>query len=95
MFNKIREMVICGSAIAFIIGMLIIGGYIDTHYTVQADVYKKEDNSVYLIDGAGYIWEITDRDDLIIGQSVKIKFHNNTTDYTREDDIIESVKVLP
>ena len=79
-----------------IIGSMIISGYSDTHYTVQAQVYSIKDNTVLLIDGAGYIWEVTDRKDLITkGQDVKIKFFNNTTDYTREDDIIESVKVLP
>lgn len=82
--------------IVIVIGILLLGGYSDTHYSVQADVYQIDNNSVLLIDGAGYIWEVTDRPDLYYkGQSVKIYFNNNCTDHTREDDIIERVKVLP
>ena len=84
--------------IIIVIIILLLGGYSDTHYSVQADVYQIdiENNSVLLIDGAGYIWEVTDRPDLCHkGQSVKIYFNNNCTDHTREDDIIERVKALP
>lgn len=93
--NKVKEVMACGLVLGLLIVSMLIGGYSDTHYSVQADVYRKEGNSVYLIDGAGYIWELTDRDDLMIGQSVKLKFYNNTTDYTRTDDEIVGVRVLP
>lgn len=93
---KKREFFEVAILIVIVIGILLIGGYSDTHYSVQADVYQIDNNSILLIDGAGYIWEVTDRPDLCHkGQSVKIYFNNNCTDYTREDDIIERVKVLP
>lgn len=81
-------------ALIVIVGLLSITGYMDTHYTTTAEVYSIEDNSIILIDGAGYLWEVTNRTDLAKGDFVKIKFDNNCTDYTRNDDIILSVKRL-
>lgn len=81
-------------ALIVIVGLLSITGYMDTHYTTTAEVYSIEDNSVILVDGAGYLWEVTNRTDLAKGDFVKIKFDNNCTDYTRNDDIILSVKRL-
>lgn len=81
-----------------ILGFCIVvfggAGYSETHYSTVATVYSIEDDSILLIDGAGYIWEITDRPELHKGDFVKIKFFNNATDYTREDDEILSVKML-
>ena len=68
--------------------VLGIVGYSDTHYSTVAEVYSIEDNSILLVDGAGYVWEITDRPELHKGDMVKVKYFNNTTDYTREDDEI-------
>lgn len=81
-------------AIIIICTVLGISGYVETHYDTTAEVLSTEDNSVLLVDGAGYVWEVTDRPDLRKGEFVKIKFFNNTTDYTREDDEIIDVKVL-
>lgn len=81
-------------ALMIIVVVLGIAGYMDTHYTTTAEVYSIEDNSVILVDGAGYLWEVVDRPDLKKGDFVKIKFDNNTTGYTRNDDIILSVKPL-
>ena len=45
-------------------------------------------------DVAGYIWEVTSKPELHKGDMVEIKFFNNTTDYTREDDEIIKVTLL-
>ena len=74
--------------------VLGIAGYVDTHYSTVAEVYSVEDNSILLVDGAGYVWEITDRPELHKGDMVKVKYFNNTTDYTREDDEILDVILL-
>ena len=81
-------------ALMIIVIILGIAGYMDTHYTTTAEVYSIEDNSIILVDGAGYLWEVVNRTDLKKGDFVKIKFDNNTTEYTRNDDIILSVKPL-
>lgn len=92
--EKIRNYVIGAFGMAFIMLLTIIGGYSDTHYTTTAQVLSNENNSVLLVDGAGYVWEMTDRPDLHKDEFVKIYFDNNTTDYTRNDDIILKVKLL-
>ena len=77
-----------------IVTVLGVAGYSDTHYKTVAEVYSVEDNSILLVDGAGYLWEITDRPELHKGDMVEVKFFNNTTDYTREDDEIIKVTLL-
>lgn len=74
--------------------VLGIAGYIDTHYSTVAEVYSVEDNSILLVDGAGYIWEVTDKPELHKGDMVEVKFFNNCSDYTREDDEIIKIKLL-
>lgn len=88
--ERVKEFFMGLLVIVFILGVCMIGGYLDTHYTCQADVYEVYDDSTVFIDGAGYLWEVYDID-YHKGQSVKIKFSNNCTDYTRNDDIILGV----
>ena len=82
--------------VLFIILVTALGvaGYSDTHYSTVAEVYSIENNSILLVDGAGYVWEITDRPELHKGDMVRVKFFNNTTDYTRKDDEIIKVTLL-
>lgn len=82
--------------LTFVIIITLLGtsGYIETHYHTTAVVLSNENNEVMLVDGAGYVWSVTDRPDLHKDDFVKIKFFNNCTDYTREDDEILNVKVL-
>ena len=79
--------------ISFLMLLLVIGGYSDTHYSTTAEVIST-DTDVVMVDGAGYVWAVSDRPDLHKGDYVKIKFFNNTTDYTREDDEILDVILL-
>ena len=80
--------------LAILMGLLGTTGYIETHYDTVAEVLSTEDNSVLLVDGAGYVWEVTNRPDLHKGDMVKVKYFNNTTDYTREDDKIVKITLL-
>lgn len=94
MTKKIKELIsITFIALTFII---IIGfcGRLETRYSCVATVLSNENDSVLLVDGAGYIWELVDRPEFKKGDFVKIYFDNNYTDYTREDDIIIKVKLL-
>lgn len=82
-------------SVFFIMGTTLgAAGYVDTHYSTVAEVYSVEDDSILLVDGAGYIWEVTDKPELHKGDMVEVKFFNNTTDYTREDDEIVKVTLL-
>ena len=74
-------------------GTLAVAGYMDTHYSTTAEVLSVEDE-VLLVDGAGYVWGVTNRPDLHKGDFVKVSFDNNCTDYTRNDDIIIKVEKL-
>ena len=78
--------------LAIALTLLMAGGYAETRYNTTAKVYKQVDNELLLVDGAGYVWAVTDRPDLSIGDIVTIYFDNNCTDYTRKDDIILKVK---
>lgn len=80
--------------LTILIGLLGTTGYVETHYDTVAEVLSNDGDSVLLVDGAGYVWEMTNRPDLTKGQFVKIKFFNNTTDYTREDDEIVKITLL-
>lgn len=91
--NKVYDFIIGVIVIVFLLALLIIGGWCDTRYSTTAEVLSTDD-TVVLVDGAGYVWEVTDRPDLHRGDFVKIKFFNNTTDYTREDDEILDVILL-
>ena len=90
MKERIKNFLLGLLVIIFILSVCIIGGYSDTHYTCQADVYSVDDSGTIFIDGAGYLWEVSNTN-YYKGETVKIKFNNNCTDYTRNDDIILKV----
>ena len=91
--NIIKNIFMGTLAIIFIVGLLAVGGYVDTHYTTVAEVYAVDETGTTFVDGAGYLWGVTDTD-FHKGDFVKLYFDNNTTDYTRNDDIIVKVKIL-
>lgn len=88
--NKYKFMYLI--SLMLIVVTLILGGWSDTHYSTTAVVYKQVDDSIIMVDAAGYLWEVTNRPDLKLNDVVTIKFFNNGTDYTREDD--EIIKVI-
>lgn len=88
-----KDKIICAILFMIIIVMLMLGGWSDTHYSTTAKVYMKDGNSTLMVDGAGDVWEVIDRDDLPLNSFVTISFFNNGTDYTRKDDIITNIRV--
>ena len=90
-FIQIATLAIC--SIIFILCILMTCGYGDTHYTTTAIVSTVDDSGTTFVDGAGYVWAVYDTC-YEKGQFVELKFYNNTTDYTREDDEIVKVKIL-
>ena len=68
-----------------------IGETYQHNYTQVCDVYLVDDTTTVFIDPVGYLWEVNDTD-YVEGETVKLYFHDNFTEYTREDDIIKKVK---
>ena len=77
-----------------ILTLLMAGGCAETRYNTTAKIYKQVDNNLFLVDGAGYVWCVSNRPDLALNDMVTVYFDNNCTDYTREDDIILKIKKL-
>ena len=77
-----------------IILLLVLSSYIDTHYTRDARVDSIENNVVTFIDTCGYIWEATDVDNIVEGQTVVLKMHTNHTDSIISDDVIVGIKPI-
>ena len=75
------------------VGILCWTSYQDTLYKTTAKVYSVDEDGTLFIDGAGYVWAVYDTD-YTKGDFVEIKFNNNRTTYTRNDDKIINVKVL-
>ena len=81
-------------AIVGVIVFFVLPAVADTYqhnYTQICDVYLVDDTTTVFIDPVGYLWEINDTD-YVKGETVKLYFHDNFTEYTREDDIIKKVK---
>lgn len=88
-----KDKIICAISLLMIIIMLAVGGWSDVHYSTTAKVYEQNEKTTIMVDAAGYLWEVIDRPDLKVDDIVTIKFFNNGTDYTREDDKIIKITV--
>lgn len=88
-----KDKIMYAISLLLIIIVLAVGGWSDVHYSTTAAVYEQNEKTTTMVDAAGYLWEVTDRPDLKIGDIVTISFYNNCTDYTREDDVITKITV--
>lgn len=89
----LQEIVYPLLVLCIILFFLFIGGYYDTRYSTIAKVLDINNSGTTFVDGAGYVWSVNDVN-YQKGQFVKLYFFNNTTDYTREDDIIVKIKKI-
>ena len=69
----------------------VIGDTIQHNYTQYGTVYEVNENETLIIDATDNIWAISDTN-YTVGDTVKIKFHDNFTDFDRTDDIIRKIK---
>ena len=76
--------------IVFIVIPTIADTY-QSYYTQYGEVYLCDINETLIVDATDNIWSVYDTE-LNEGETVKIKFYTNHTDYTREDDEIISIK---
>ena len=91
MIEKIKEFISGMSIIGFIIGALLIGGYIDTHYTREATVVKINEDEIVVEDSIQHHWSFYG-EDYKIGDKIKMTMFNNYTDSNIYDDKIIKVK---
>lgn len=80
--------------ILFIV-VLAFCSHFERHYSIDAQVYKVENNIVIFEDKLGELWEYEDYEEEVTeGQSVKLTFYDNGTDRTRLDDEITKIKIV-
>ena len=91
MVKEIKEFISGMSIVGIIIGALLIGGYIDTHYTREATVVDVMSDEVVVVDEFGDEWSFIG-DGYKVNDNVTLVIHNNTTMNTIVDDKIIDIK---
>ena len=91
MVKEIKEFISGMSIVGIIIGALLIGGYIDTHYTREATVVDVVSDEVVVVDEFGDEWSFIG-DGYKVNDNVTLVIHNNTTMNTIADDKIIDIK---
>lgn len=91
MKKGISKFLVASVAVFMLIGMPIIADTYQSYYTQYGEVYSCDINETLIVDATGNIWSVYDTE-LNEGDTVKIKFYTNHTDYTREDDEIVKIK---
>ena len=86
-----RELLLFIIALVLIIGFPVLGDSLQHNYTQVCEVYEVSDTYTTLIDPCGYLWDIYDTN-YAVGDTVKVSFHDNFTDFNREDDVVLKVK---
>lgn len=84
-----------GFALIGVLAIIVIAGvvgHIETRYKISGTVVEQSGEVVTIEDLAGHLWEY-ETDSLEVGDNVSMEFHNNTTDSTRKDDKIISIRV--
>lgn len=91
MVKEIKEFISGMSIVGLIIGALLIGGYIDTHYTREATVVDVMSDEIVVVDEFGDEWSFIG-DGYKVNDNVTLVIHNNTTMNTIVDDKIIDIK---
>ena len=91
MKKSIKNFVVVAIAVFMLIGAPIIADTYQSYYTQYGEVYLCDINETLIVDATGNIWSVYDTE-LNEGETVKMKFFTNHTDYTREDDEIVKIK---
>lgn len=91
MIEKIKELVLGMSIVGLMIGALLIGGYIDTHYTREATIVDVISDEVVVVDKLGNEWSYIG-DGYKVNDNVTLIIYNNATMNTIVDDEIIDIK---
>jgi hypothetical protein len=98
MKERINHMKKLNTLLVTIVGIfvfIVLPAFADTYqsyYTQYGQIYVCDINETVIVDATGNIWAIDATDEFNEGDTVKIKFYTNHTDYTREDDAIVKIK---
>lgn len=68
-----------------------IGDTIQHNYSQICEVYEVDETTTTFIDPVGYLWDY-ETTEFTKGDTVKVYFHDNFTDFNRKDDEITKVK---
>lgn len=82
------------ASVVIFMSVLLILGYLETHYTRLGTVEKKTGNNYYFYDSVGHVWEFTSDEKLTSGMDVEVFMFNNCTEEYIYDDMIIDYKVL-
>ena len=91
MIEKIKEFVLGIFIICLMIGALLIGSYIDTHYIREATIVDVVSDEIVVIDEFGNEWSFIG-DGYKVNDNVTLVIYNNTTMNTTVDDEIIDIK---
>ena len=91
MVKEIKEFISGMSIVGLIIGALLIGGYIDTHYTREASVVDVVSDEIVVVDEFGDEWSFIG-DGYKVNDNITLVIHNNTTMNTIADDKIIDIR---
>lgn len=91
MVKEIKEFISGMFIVGSIMGALLIGGYIDTHYTREATVVDVMSDEIVVIDEFGDEWSFIGNG-YKVNDNVTLVIHNNTTMNTIADDKIIDIK---
>lgn len=90
--NHMKKTIIYTIIMLFV--FIIVPALADTYqhnYSQICEVYEVTDTTTTFVDPVGYLWDVNDTN-YVKGETVKVYFFDNFTDFNREDDIIKKVK---
>ena len=86
----LKEIVEAIIVLALVLAPPIIGGTIQTTYTMTAEVVSADYGTIAIVDETGELFAFCG-DGFSVGDKVKVRFNTNFTDSTREDDEVRKV----
>lgn len=90
--NHMRKTIFYTIVVLF--AFIIVPALADTYqhnYSQICEVYEVNDTTTTFVDPVGYLWDINDTN-YVKGETVKVYFFDNFTDFDRKDDEIKKVK---
>lgn len=79
-------------AIMLVLGLYLLAGHIESHYTREAVVVRNNHGAIRFEDSSGNLWDFIDPEsELTNGDRVHLKMYTNGTTETVYDDCIVGI----